>query len=278
MSHSALPAARSTPIHALGGMVVALVSLVGDLTLFGLQTIGGLTRRLPRGYVLWPVLHKIGVESIAVVLVTGGFVGMVIAVQTYDQFAQMNMENQLGSVINVTLFKELGPVLAALMLAGRVGSSMAAELGTMKVTEQIDALTALGADPIGYLVAPRLIACVLMVPLLTVLADVAGMCSGWWFSCEVLGIDHHFYWHHSLAYVAPWDIGSGLSKSLFFGIAIATIACHRGFNCSAGAEGVGQAATEAFVCSFVAILVIDFLLGTFLMELYHMLWGVVSMR
>jgi phospholipid/cholesterol/gamma-HCH transport system permease protein len=271
-----LPA--STPIHAVGRITVELLRLLGDLCLFGLATLGWIPRRFPKGHVLWPVLYAIGVESVLVVLVTGAFVGMVIAVQTYDQFSAMNMENQLGSVINITLFKELGPVLAAVMLAGRVGSAMAAELGTMRVTEQIDALSALGAEPIPYLVAPRLVACLIMVPLLTVLADVAGMISGWWFSVHALGIDHFFYWHHSLRFVNLWDIGSGLSKSVFFGVAIAVIACHRGFHCRAGAEGVGRAATEAFVYSFVAILVIDFLLGTLLMELYQVIWGLVTLR
>jgi len=190
----------------------------------------------------------------------------------------MHMETQLGAVINVTLVKELGPVLAAVMLAGRVGSAMAAELGTMRVTEQIDALTALGAHPIQYLVVPRFLACFLLIPLLTLFADGIGIISGWLFSTQALGINSFHYWHHSREFVMAWDMWSGIFKSIFFGAAIALIACHRGFHSSAGAEGVGRAATEAFVYSFVAILALDFLLGTMLLRTYYFLWpGGVSL-
>ncbi len=276
MSAPAIP--RRTFVHAIGQLVLDLVGLVGDVTLFSLETLSWTPVRLPRGHVLWPILYEIGVQSVPVIFVTGSFIGMVLAVQTYDQFAMMHMENQLGTVINVTLVKELGPVLAALMLAGRVGSSIAAELGTMRVTEQIDALSALGANPVAHLVVPRFLACFLLIPLLTVFADGVGIAAGWWFSCEVLGIDSFFYWHHTDRFVMAWDVWTGIVKSVFFGTAIAMIACHRGFHCRAGAEGVGRAATEAFVYSFVAILVIDFLLGTLFMELFTVFWTVPGLR
>ena len=272
MSTAAPATPRDTFIHVLGRVTVEFVALLGDLSLFALQMLSWMLTRLPRGRVLWPVLYQIGVQSLPVILITGGFIGMVLAVQSYDQFAMMNMETQLGAVINVTLVKELGPVLAAVMLAGRVGSSMAAELGTMRVTEQIDALTALGAHPIQYLVVPRFLACFLLIPLLTLFADGIGILSGWWFSTQVLDINSFHYWHHSRVFVMAWDVWSGIFKSVFFGAAIALIACHRGFHSSAGAEGVGRAATEAFVYSFVAILALDFLLGTLLLRLYYFLW------
>jgi phospholipid/cholesterol/gamma-HCH transport system permease protein len=259
-------------------LVLDVVQLVGDITLFSLSALRWTPLRIPRGYVLWPILYQIGVQSIPVIIVTGSFVGMVLTVQTYDQFALMRMENQLGAVVNVTLVKELGPVLAALMLAGRVGSAIAAELGTMRVTEQIDALWALGANPVAYLVVPRFLACLLLIPLLTVFADGIGVISGWFYSCQILGIDSFFYWHHSERFVMAWDVWTGVVKSVFFGSAIAMISCHRGFHCRAGAEGVGRAATEAFVYSFVAILVIDFLLGTLGMELYETIWGAPSLQ
>jgi phospholipid/cholesterol/gamma-HCH transport system permease protein len=173
----------------------------------------------------------------------------------------MGMENFLGSVVNVSLVKELGPVLAATMLAGRVGSAMAAELGTMKVTEQIDALKALGANPVHYLVVPRLLCCVILIPLLTLFADGIGIICGWGFSTTILKIDTFYYWHYSYAFLNLYDVGSGLVKSLFFGAAIGLVACQRGFKATAGAEGVGKAATESFVISFVLILFLDFLLG-----------------
>jgi phospholipid/cholesterol/gamma-HCH transport system permease protein len=263
-------------VHTVGETVLESVRLVGGLTLFALNMLRWLN--WPRSGVIWPIMYQVGVLSIPVILITGGFIGMVLAVQAYDQFAMMNMENQLGTVINVTLVKELGPVLAALMLAGRVGSAMAAELGTMRVTEQIDALTALGANPVRFLVVPRFLACFLLIPLLTLVADAVGMLSGWVFSAKVLGVHSFYYWKHSIDFITAYDVMSGVVKSVFFGAAIAIIACHRGFHSRAGAEGVGRAATESFVYSFVAILVIDFLLGTFFMKLYYVIWpGDVSL-
>ena len=192
------------------------------------------------------------------VAITGTFIGMVLAVQAHNQFALMGLETRLGSVINISLVKELGPVLAATMLAGRVGSSMAAELGTMRVTEQIDALVALGTNPIYYLVVPRFLACVLLIPLLTLMADFMGVIGGAAVSTQMLKVDAYHYWFHSREYVGSLDLMAGVFKSYFFGAAIALISCHRGFHARAGAEGVGQAATEAFVYSFIAILVLDF--------------------
>ncbi len=163
-------------------------------------------------------------------------------------------------------------VLAAVMLAGRVGSAMAAELGTMRVTEQIEAMRALGADPLHHLVLPRFLACVLLIPLLTTVADSVGILGGWVFSTLVLGIDSFDFWHHALQMVVAYDVFVGLTKSVFFGAVIALMACHRGFHCGAGAEGVGRAATESFVASFIGILVIDFFLGMFLNDLYYFLY------
>ena len=253
-------------------MTLTTVEGIGDLSLFAFEMLGWMLTRLPRRAVLMPAMYQIGVLSIPVVAVTGGFIGMVLAVQTYDQLRLMRMETRLGAIINISLVKELGPVLAATMLAGRVGSAIAAELGTMRVSEQIDALKALGANPVHYLVVPRFLACFLLIPLLSALADSIGILGGWAFSSGVLGIDSFHYWHHSQYYVTAYDVLSGLFKSTFFGAAIAVISCHRGFHCGAGAEGVGRAATEAFVLSFVAILVLDFFLGMFLNSLYYTLW------
>jgi phospholipid/cholesterol/gamma-HCH transport system permease protein len=163
-------------------------------------------------------------------------------------------------------------VLAATMLAGRVGSSIAAELGTMRVTEQIDALRSLGADPIQYLVVPRFLACCLLIPLLTALGDSTGILSGWVMATQLFHINNFHYWYHSQMFVSAYDVFCGLFKSVFFGAAIAVISCHRGFRCGAGAQGVGQAATQAFVLSFAAILALDFFLGIFLSSFYYVLW------
>jgi phospholipid/cholesterol/gamma-HCH transport system permease protein len=259
------------PVTRIGRAVVDASVAIGELTLFFFQMLGWMLTRLPRRPVLFLCMYQIGVQSLSVVMVTGGFIGMVMAVQSYDQFRFMHLETNLGAVINISLVKELGPVLAATMLAGRVGSSMAAELGTMKITEQIDALSVLGANPLHYLVVPRFLACVLLIPLLTVMADAAGVAGGWLISTQVCGIDSLHYWNHTEYYIGSFELFSGLVKSVFFGAAIAVVSCQRGFHCRAGAEGVGRAATEAFVYSFVAILTVDFFLGIISNGLYPLL-------
>src|SRR5688572_27117191 len=153
-------------IDALGDIGVAAVTLLGDFALFASRTFSWLVRRRPAPRTLLPSFYLVGVRSVPVVAITGLFIGMVMAVQMFHQFERMGMATRLGSMINITIVRELGPVLAATMLAGRVGSAMAAELGTMRVTEQVDALSSLGAHPLHYLVVPRLIACALLLPLL----------------------------------------------------------------------------------------------------------------
>lgn len=255
-------------IQFLGRQTLESILAVGSVALFFWEMLGWMATRLPRRDVLLPNMYQIGVCSLPVVMLTGGFIGMVLAVQTYDQFRYMHLETNLGAVINISLVKELGPVLAATMLAGRVGSAMAAELGTMRVTEQIDALRALGANPVQYLVVPRFLSCLLLIPVLTIFSDAAGVFGGWFFGTQVLGISSVHYWNHTMNYVGTYELVSGAAKCMFFGGAIAIIGCHRGFHCNAGAEGVGKAATEAFVYSFVVILVLDFLLGIVLNALY----------
>ena len=265
-------AASTTPVHRLGEQAFDIIADIGDATWFALLTVSWLVRKLPRWSVLVPNLYAIGVSSVPVVAITGTFIGMVLAVQAHSQFAMMGLATRLGSVINISLVKELGPVLAATMLAGRVGSSMSAELGTMRVTEQIDALSALGTNPIQYLVVPRLLSCFLLIPLLTLMADFMGVIGGAAVSTQLLGVDSYAYWQHSREYVGSADLFAGVFKSFFFGAAIALISCHRGFNSKAGAEGVGRAATEAFVYSFVAILFIDFVIRIAWNAGYHALW------
>ncbi|MDA7950886.1 MAG: ABC transporter permease [Pirellulaceae bacterium] len=227
---------------------------------------------LPRKEALLPNLNQVGVLSLPVVALTGTFIGMVLAVQSYFQFHQLGLETRLGAVINMSLARELGPVLAATILAGRVGCAMAAELGTMRVTEQIDALDSMGANPIHYLVVPRFISCLLLIPPLTVMAVFMGVVGGYFYSVFILDIDKHHYWYNSKQFVGTWDLFFGIFKSMFFGAAIAIVSCYRGFNCSPGAEGVGRAATAAFVYSFVIILVLDLFLNIVLDSVYYVLW------
>ncbi len=273
------PARRWRPIHAtvewianLGELILSWITAVGDFSIFAARTFLWLIARLPRRETLVPACYQIGVLSMPVIALTGTFIGMVLAVQSYDQFRILGLETRLGAVINMSLVRELGPVLAATMLSGRVGSSMAAELGTMRVTEQIDALASMGSNPILYLVVPRFLGCLLLIPMLTIMADFMGVVGGHFYSVFLLGIDSHHYWSNTQKLVGTFDLISGVVKSMFFGAAIGLISCHRGFNCDPGAEGVGQAATGAFVYSFVVILLLDLVLGIIINSIYYTLW------
>jgi len=259
-------------ITDFGSVLVDWIIGLGCIFLFGLRTMRWLLTRLPSRENLMPSFYQIGVLSLPVVALTGTFIGMVLVEQSYDQFRVLHMESRLGAVINMSLVRELGPVLAATMLAGRVGSAMAAELGTMRVTEQIDALAAMGANPIYHLVVPRFLGCLLLIPALTIMADFMGVVGGAFYGIYLQGIDPHFYWENSRKFVGNFDLFVGVFKSLFFGAAIALISCYRGFNCDPGAEGVGRAATAAFVYSFVIILLLDLLLGIFANGIYYTIW------
>jgi phospholipid/cholesterol/gamma-HCH transport system permease protein len=252
-------------------MVEAALTDLGDLSLFGLSVFRWTLRR-PAPGTLVSAFYSVGVLSIPVVAITGLFIGMVLAVQAYEQFATLGLSSRLGQIINISVVRELGPVLAATMLAGRVGSAMAAELGTMRITEQIDALACLGTNPIHYLVVPRFLACVLLIPLLTIVANYMGVMGGALVCTKIYPVEPHHYWQNAEGYIKSWDLFGGLFKPTFFGAAIAIISCHRGFHSAGGAEGVGRAATNAFVASFIAILVVDFFLALFLNNLETYLW------
>ena len=256
----------------LGGLFADRLVALGDWSLFAARAIRGAFSRHVRAATVLPIFTEIGANSVGVIIVTGAFIGMVLAVQTYAQFRPFGVETALGTISIGSILNELGPVLAAVMLAGRVGSAMAAELGTMRVTEQIDALACLGVDPVHYLVSPRFLACILLIPLLTVVADAAGIAGSTFISVGVYGVDSHHYWEHTLAHLGLWDLLTGLLKSVVFGGVLALICTHRGFNSRPGAEGVGHAATEAFVVSFIAILILDFFLVFLLNTLRLFVW------
>jgi phospholipid/cholesterol/gamma-HCH transport system permease protein len=226
---------------------------------------------------IWTQMNIIGVRSVPVIMITGAFVGMTLAVQAYDQLAGMGLEEHLGVLINISVVKELGPVLAAVMLAGRIGGALTAELGTMNVTEQIDAVRSMGTDPIRYLVAPRVLACLLLTPFLIIYADFLGIVGGYFVSVIQLGINARAYWEFSAWGVELWDVGIGVIKGFFFGAAIAIISCYKGFTCREGAHGVGQACTEAFVASFISILALDFTLAVVSKAIYATFWPVRSL-
>ncbi len=197
---------------------------------------------------------------------------MVLAVQSFAQFKDLGLESRMGAVINMSLVRELGPVLAATMLAGRVGSAMAAVLGYDAGYRANRCLTSMGANPIHYLVVPRFLACIMLIPALTIMADFMGIVGGYFYSVVMLDIDHYQYLNNSRQFVGGWDFFMGIFKSFFFGGIIALVSCYRGFNCQAGAEGVGRAATAAFVFSFVLILGVDLMLNIVLDAFYTSLW------
>jgi phospholipid/cholesterol/gamma-HCH transport system permease protein len=257
---------------AWGSVVVSGLTVVGDITLFALQMFRWMFTARPKKDTLLPSFYSVGVLSLPVVALTGTFIGMVLAIHSYDQFRSIGLETRLGAVINKSLVRELGPVLAATMLAGRVGSAMAAVIGTMRVTEQIDALISMGANPIHYLAVPRFLACVLLIPALTIMADFMGIVGGYFHSVIVLGIDHAQYLRNSREFVHGFDLFSGVFKSIVFGAIISIVSCYHGFHCLPGADGVGRAATTAFVQSFVMILALDIVLNLLLNGLEYALW------
>jgi phospholipid/cholesterol/gamma-HCH transport system permease protein len=203
---------------------------------------------------------RVGVDSIPVVFLTGLFTGMVIALQTYTGFARFHAESFVGSVVALSLTRELAPVLEALMVTGRVGSAMAAELGTMRVTEQIDALTALATEPVQYLVVPRVVAATIMMPLLVVMADAVGIGGGYVVAVDLLGANPVTYVHNSFQFLDMNDLSSGIIKAAFFGLIFSLIGCQKGYYTEGGAEGVGIATTRAVVAGSLAILIADFFL------------------
>jgi len=213
-------------------------------------------------------LYFIGVKSQSVVLITGAFTGMVLCAQTFFQFHKVKMDTATLAVVSVSMCSELGPVLTALMVAGRVGAAMAAELGTMRVTEQIDALRTLATHPVDYLVAPRLLATLVALPLLTVEAIVVGILAGYFVGVKLLGIDPTYAWANMLRYSDTQDVFIGVTKALIFGILLATISCYKGLNCREGAEGVGKATTEAVVISSITILISNFFLTLLLNRIF----------
>lgn len=256
---------------ALARRAFDFADAAGDLTLFSLAVARGVLRGAGRGSYL-AIFYSVGFNSVFVVAITGLFIGMVLAVESFRQLEQIGLATRVGAMIDVSIVRQLGPVLAAVMLAGRIGGSMAAELATMRTTEQVDAMACLGVDPVQHLGAPRLLACAVLIPLLTVLADVVGVAGGALVCVHVFHVEEHFYWLNTKGAVGAWDVGAGLVKSVAFGVTIALFSCHRGLNSGQGAEGVGRASTDAFVHSFVAILVLNFFLALLINTAHEALW------
>ena len=206
-------------------------------------------------------IHFIGAKSLAVILLTGAFTGMVLALQGFYSLRKFGSEAVLGAVVSLSLIRELGPVLCALMVTGRAGSALTAEIGIMRITEQIDALDAMALNPIRYLVVPTILAGLIVFPLLTAIFDVVGIYGGYLVGVNLMGIAEGTYFGEMQNYVDLEDITHGLVKSVSFGLIMTWVCCYKGFSTSYGAEGVSRATTEAVVLSSVFVLVWDYFVG-----------------
>jgi len=248
----------------LGRLTLKALNEVGQLSLMVL-TLGRTFLARPWDFGLhFKQMEEVGTKSIPVVLITGVSTGMVLALQSYNGFQRFRAESLVGTVVALSMTRELGPVLTGLMVAGRAGAAMAAELGTMRVTEQIDALASMGVNPVRYLVFPRFIAGLVMLPILTVLADWIGILGGYLVAVGLLDVNPTVYIRRTLDYLEVSDVYGGLLKAVVFGGIIALISCHRGFTAGGGAEGVGRATTGAVVVSCMLILISDYFLTALL--------------
>src|ERR1051326_1265803 len=233
---------------------------LGQVTLLAKEVAGSILCGRLTGRDLIYQLYFIGVKSQSVVIITGAFTGMVMAAQTYFQFHKVRIDTATLAVVSVSMASELGPVLTGLMVAGRVGAALAAELGTMRVTEQIDALRTLASHPVDYLVVPRLLATAMALPLLTGESITIGIAAGFALCTSFLGIDPAYTWHNMIKYTDVQNVEMGLIKALIYGGIIGLISCYKGLTCREGAEGVGRATTEAGVSSSITILITNFFL------------------
>ncbi|MBW2109765.1 MAG: ABC transporter permease [Deltaproteobacteria bacterium] len=247
-------------IETIGRALIRFVEEFGLVMFLFLATLVWMLRPPLRIRAVFQQMEFVGVNSLLVVVLTGMFTGGVLAFQAYHGFRLFSAESLVGSTVALAMTRELGPVLTSLMVTGRAGSAMAAELGTMRVTEQIDALYAMATNPIKYLVVPRIVAGVLMLPLLTVISDFVGIIGGYLVGVGLLKINSGIYVAKMIQIVELDDIFNGLIKAACFGLVLSLVGCYKGFYTRGGAQGVGRATTQAVVISSVSILISDYFL------------------
>jgi phospholipid/cholesterol/gamma-HCH transport system permease protein len=248
------------PVQGLGSRALALAETFGGLSLLSVRTLRAtLEHSLPWRDLLHSIDH-VGVRSASIVTLTALFTGLVLALQTGIGLQRFGSSEYTGYIVSLAIVRELGPVLTALIVGGRVAGGIAAELGSMAVTEQIDAIRAMGADPIRKLVVPRVLACMLTLPLLAIIADVLGILGSMLIADAQFGIPSLYFLETVKQSVLLSDVASGVSKTVFFGFAIGVIACYEGLNTTAGTVGVGLSTTRAVVMSSIAVLVLNFFL------------------
>lgn len=254
-------------LTTLGRAALSLLQYLGELAFLAYETAVSIVIAPIRWRLMLRQVVEIGWRSQMVVIVTGAFTGAVLTAQTHFQFSRLGMKSAVGSVVAVAMFRELGPVLTGLMVSGRVGAAIAAEIGTMKVTEQIDALRSLGVHPTDYLVVPRVLAMMISMPLLVAESCAISIVASQFVSSYVLDVTGPYNWNNTHHYVGPRDLKMALAKGVFFAIIIVFIACHQGLNTKNGAVGVGRAPTEAVVIGSLAILILNFFL-TFALNIF----------
>ncbi len=249
-----------TPVAVTGRTTLGLLSGAGSITLFGLRGLSHVVRPPFYGRLFVRAFIEFAYYSLPVVAMTAVFSGMVIALQSYTGFARFGATTAIAYIVLVSVVRELAPVLAGLMVAGRVGAAMAAELGTMRVTDQIDALSTLSTNPMKYLVAPRLLAGLLALPLLVIVADILGVAGGWLVATQKLGFNSSTYLANSVNFLERSDVVVSLVKAAVFGLVVALMGCYHGYRSRGGAEGVGAATTSAVVSASILILAFDYVL------------------
>ncbi len=247
-------------VALVGTVVLGSVAYIGELGLFALNGVSHVFRPPYYPRLVGKAFMEIGFYSLPMVALTALFTGMVLALQSYTGFSRFGAESAIASIVVLSVTRELGPVLAGLMVSGRAGAAMAAELGTMRVTDQIDALSTLSTDPMKYLVAPRLLAGTIALPLLVALADILGVCGGWLVATKKLGFSSGAYLSATFSTMQPQDVISGLIKAAVFGFIIALMGCFNGYRSKGGAQGVGTATTTAVVSASILILALDYIL------------------
>ena len=244
----------------IGRWMLGFLRQTGQLSIFTGRAVMHLVTPPWYARIMGRQMLEIGFYSLPVVGLTAVFTGMVLALQSHTGFARFSATGAVATVVVISMTRELGPVLASLMVAGRVGAAMAAELGTMRVTEQIDALTTLSTNPFKYLIAPRILAGVIMLPCLVLIADVIGVFGGYLIGTYKLGYNASDYLQRTVEYLQPLDVISGLVKAAVFGFIITLMGCYSGFNSAGGAQGVGQATRNAVVASSMLILTFNYIL------------------
>ncbi len=248
------------PLAAIGRVFLNFLGVTGRLAIFTSLSLKGMLGRPWYFRLIGKQMIDIGYYSLPVIGLTAIFTGAVLALQSYSGFSRFNAESSIATVVVLSVTRELGPVLAGLMVAGRIGAAIAAEIGTMRVTEQIDALQTLSTDPVKYLFVPRLIAGATMLPLLVIVADIIGVYGGYAVSVHKLGFSPVTYIKNTFEYLETRDVVSGLVKASVFGFIIALMGCYNGYNSKGGAQGVGAATTNAVVSASILILLANYLI------------------